>query len=60
MRVTRKDCKLSRKCKLIGLKYFCPQIHYIRIFKLYLFQLNEIDNDGISSPREHTRKIEKF
>lgn len=28
MRVTRNNCKLSTRCKLNGLKYYCPQIHY--------------------------------
>ena len=43
----RKDCELSNKCKLNGLKYCSPQIYYIRILKFYLFQLTEIDNNGI-------------
>lgn len=29
-----------------GLKYCCPQKHYIRNFSFYLFQSNEIDNVG--------------
>ena len=46
MPVTRKDSELSKKCKLNDLKYCCPQIYYIRIFRFYLFQLSEIDNNG--------------
>lgn len=46
MRLTRKDSNLSRKCMLNGLRYCCPQKHYIRNFSFYLFQSNEIDNVG--------------